>query len=196
MVQISGYADGIDICGGSIDAKEEVFFATDDASRKLRLVTCDRGVDLSVSGEKYEAVSVDNGYNKYMMLKIRSVTTSDFGSYQCVAKNSLGETDGLIKLDELPAPSTTTTLAPSTTEASKKKKGKNRGKHWKPRLAENQILEEEDSFDVEEWRGTDGEDYTLPTLGAPGEAAERGGANMRAGTAPLLCVLSASLAFR
>ena len=57
------------------------------------------GSDLSVSGEKYEAVSVDNGYNKYMMLKIRNVTRSDFGSYQCVAKNSLGETDGLIKLD-------------------------------------------------------------------------------------------------
>jgi hypothetical protein len=50
-------------------------------------------------GDKYEAVSVDNGYNKYMMLKIRSVKRSDFGSYKCVAKNSLGETDGVIKLD-------------------------------------------------------------------------------------------------
>lgn len=55
--------------------------------------------DLLVAGDKYEAVSMDNGYNKYMMLKIRSVSRSDFGSYQCVAKNSLGETDGLIKLD-------------------------------------------------------------------------------------------------
>jgi hypothetical protein len=42
---------------------------------------------------------MDNGYNKYMMLKIRSASKSDFGSYKCVAKNSLGETDGLIKLD-------------------------------------------------------------------------------------------------
>uniref|UniRef100_A0A8D8MC15 Lachesin n=2 Tax=Cacopsylla melanoneura TaxID=428564 RepID=A0A8D8MC15_9HEMI len=60
--------------------------------------------DLLVSGEKYEAVSVDDGYRKYMMLKIRNVAKSDFGNYQCVAKNSLGETDGLIKLDEIPAP--------------------------------------------------------------------------------------------
>lgn len=34
-----------------------------------------------------------------MQLKIRTVGPSDFGSYRCVAKNSLGETDGLIKLD-------------------------------------------------------------------------------------------------
>ncbi|KAJ4436915.1 hypothetical protein ANN_17047 [Periplaneta americana] len=60
--------------------------------------TTERG-DMIVSGDKYEAVSMDNGYNKYMMLKIRSVSKTDFGSYKCVAKNSLGETDGVIKLD-------------------------------------------------------------------------------------------------
>jgi hypothetical protein len=42
---------------------------------------------------------MDNGYKKYMMLKIRRVNKSDFGSYKCVAKNSLGETDGVIKLE-------------------------------------------------------------------------------------------------
>lgn len=50
-------------------------------------------------GDKYEAVSMESGYNKYMMLKIRFVRTQDFGSYRCVAKNSLGETDGVIKLE-------------------------------------------------------------------------------------------------
>jgi hypothetical protein len=54
---------------------------------------------LLIPGDKYEAVSTDNDYKKYMMLKIRSVKHSDFGSYKCVAKNSLGETDGIIKLD-------------------------------------------------------------------------------------------------
>lgn len=42
---------------------------------------------------------MENGYKKYMMLKIRSVGPTDFGSYRCVAKNSLGETDGIIKLE-------------------------------------------------------------------------------------------------
>ncbi|XP_065157512.1 neurotrimin-like isoform X2 [Atheta coriaria] len=62
--------------------------------------TTERG-DMIISGsDKYEAVSVDNGYKKYMMLKIRNVAQTDFGSYKCVAKNSLGETDGVIKLEE------------------------------------------------------------------------------------------------
>lgn len=34
-----------------------------------------------------------------MKLKIRAVGPNDFGTYRCVAKNSLGETDGNIKLD-------------------------------------------------------------------------------------------------
>lgn len=54
---------------------------------------------MTVSGEKYEAISTDSGYNKYMILKIRKLSPQDFGSYKCVAKNSLGETDGFIKLD-------------------------------------------------------------------------------------------------
>lgn len=33
-----------------------------------------------------------------MRLNIKSVSQSDFGSYRCVAKNSLGDTDGTIKL--------------------------------------------------------------------------------------------------
>lgn len=57
------------------------------------------GTGNSVSGEKYEAISTDSGYNKYMMLKIRNVSLKDFGSYKCVAQNSLGGTDGVIKLD-------------------------------------------------------------------------------------------------
>ncbi|CAK1544036.1 unnamed protein product [Leptosia nina] len=65
--------------------------------------TTDKG-DMIISGGKYEAIPVDSGYNKFMMLKIRNITKEDFGFYKCIAKNSLGETDGIIKLDEIPAP--------------------------------------------------------------------------------------------
>lgn len=34
-----------------------------------------------------------------MMLKIKNIGPKDFGSYKCVAQNSLGITDGDIKLD-------------------------------------------------------------------------------------------------
>lgn len=55
--------------------------------------------DASRAGDKFETFSSNSGYSKYMKLKIRNVGPADFGSYRCVAKNSLGETDGLIKLD-------------------------------------------------------------------------------------------------
>lgn len=58
--------------------------------------------DASRAGDKYETSSTNVGYSKFMKLKIRTVGPGDFGSYRCVAKNSLGETDGLIKLDGNP----------------------------------------------------------------------------------------------
>lgn len=54
---------------------------------------------MEIVGGKYEAFPVDSGYNKFMMLKIRNITKEDFGFYKCIAKNSLGETDGIIRLD-------------------------------------------------------------------------------------------------
>lgn len=54
---------------------------------------------MEIVGGKYEAFPMDSGYNKFMMLKIRNITKEDFGFYKCIAKNSLGETDGIIKLD-------------------------------------------------------------------------------------------------
>ena len=54
--------------------------------------------NLNVSGEKYEPVFLDNAYKVHMKLTIRSVGPDDFGSYKCVSKNSLGDTDGKIKV--------------------------------------------------------------------------------------------------
>jgi len=50
------------------------------------------------AGGKFETSIKDNAYKVHMNLTIKSVSQSDFGSYMCVAKNSLGETDGTIKL--------------------------------------------------------------------------------------------------
>ncbi|BES91932.1 Immunoglobulin V-set domain [Nesidiocoris tenuis] len=74
-----------------------------------------------VRGEKYETSSIDQGYSRFMTLKIRNVTKKDFGSYQCVAKNSLGETDGVIKLEEIPGPISKTTVLNGTTLSEKER---------------------------------------------------------------------------
>ncbi|XP_075210390.1 opioid-binding protein/cell adhesion molecule homolog [Lycorma delicatula] len=64
--------------------------------------------EIITTGAKYEPIMLDNAYKVHMKLTIRSVGPQDYGSYKCVAKNSLGETDGSIKLYHIPSPSTTT----------------------------------------------------------------------------------------
>ena len=48
--------------------------------------------------ENYKVETIPKGYEINMRLTIKSVQPQDFGSYRCVAKNSLGEMDGKIKL--------------------------------------------------------------------------------------------------
>ncbi|XP_012535855.1 neurotrimin isoform X1 [Monomorium pharaonis] len=49
-------------------------------------------------GGKYDPVLKDNAYKIHMKLTINSVSPTDYGSYKCVSRNSLGDTDGSIKV--------------------------------------------------------------------------------------------------
>ncbi|KAI4503636.1 hypothetical protein M0802_001039 [Mischocyttarus mexicanus] len=49
-------------------------------------------------GGKYEPILLDNAYRVHMKLTIHSVSTKDYGSYKCVSRNSLGDTDGSISV--------------------------------------------------------------------------------------------------
>uniref|UniRef100_T1ICA6 Ig-like domain-containing protein n=1 Tax=Rhodnius prolixus TaxID=13249 RepID=T1ICA6_RHOPR len=62
--------------------------------------------------KKYLTKSQDNSYRTHMKLTVRNLTSRDFGSYRCISKNSLGETEGSIRLYEIPLP----TQVPRTTE--------------------------------------------------------------------------------
>ncbi|XP_049301886.1 lachesin-like isoform X2 [Bactrocera dorsalis] len=66
-----------------------------------------------VPAEHFASETFERGYKITMRLTIKYVDTSDFGSYRCVAKNSLGDTDGTIKLYHIPQTTTVTTLAPT-----------------------------------------------------------------------------------
>jgi len=137
--------------------------------------TTERG-DMIVSGEKYETVSVDHGYSKFMMLKIKNVTTKDFGTYQCVAKNSLGETDGVIKLEEIPgAVSRTSTTSISAVGNNTIPHDKGRGKMKQERYSKQETEEYQ-------WQDSDyvEEDYVLPTPLLPDS-------NSRGWTSPTPC---------
>ncbi|KAF5286299.1 hypothetical protein FQA39_LY04197 [Lamprigera yunnana] len=72
--------------------------------KSINYWTRDKGEIVPQSG-KYEPMILENSYKVHMKLTIRSVTTSDYGTYKCVSKNSLGDTDGTIKLYPIPKPS-------------------------------------------------------------------------------------------
>merc|ERR1712013_859967 len=112
-----------------------------------------------VSNDKYEVVTVDSGYKVFMKLHIKNITKRDFIEYRCVAKNSLGHSDGSITLYEVAAPTlatTTTITAVSAIEEESTtgtKRQRQRGRHRK-RLRESRrhsytLQEEEDEEDEE-----------------------------------------------
>ena len=48
--------------------------------------------------KKYQFEEESDGYRTIMRLTIRRLESIDFGSYKCLAKNSLGEKEGLVRL--------------------------------------------------------------------------------------------------
>jgi len=67
------------------------------------------------SNDKHEIVTVDTGYKVYMKLHIKNIKRSDIAEYRCVAKNSLGHSDGSISLYQIDAPTKPTTTTSTTT---------------------------------------------------------------------------------
>ncbi|XP_043259046.1 lachesin-like [Colletes gigas] len=70
------------------------------------------------SDSNYKVETILNGYEITMRLTIYSVRPHDFGSFRCVATNSLGETEGKIKVYKIDKPPTTN--RPSTRWVSNK----------------------------------------------------------------------------
>lgn len=57
------------------------------------------GGTMVLTNDKYNTEIIKTGlYKVAMRLTIRNLKPDDFGSYTCVAKNSLGETEGSIRL--------------------------------------------------------------------------------------------------
>ncbi|XP_063990309.1 opioid-binding protein/cell adhesion molecule homolog [Diachasmimorpha longicaudata] len=75
--------------------------------------------DIISNGEKYEASMSDNlhvdAYKVHMSLTIKEIGPDDYGIYKCLSKNSLGTTDGSIKLYRIDTPTTTPTTTTTTT---------------------------------------------------------------------------------
>ncbi|KAG8182042.1 hypothetical protein JTE90_013972 [Oedothorax gibbosus] len=98
--------------------------------------TRDNGGFMILSNTKFNSLLLDTGaYKVQMRLIIKDLKPEDFGSYTCVAKNSLGETEGTIRLYEIPKPHSSTYpsrngLASSRAEGAHQATGEKMVRTW------------------------------------------------------------------
>ncbi|XP_069976106.1 lachesin isoform X2 [Penaeus vannamei] len=59
---------------------------------------------LLINSTRQETQEIKNGYKTTMRLSLRNLRGSDFGTYVCAAKNSLGETESTVRLYEIVVP--------------------------------------------------------------------------------------------
>uniref|UniRef100_A0A0A1WQT5 Neurotrimin n=1 Tax=Zeugodacus cucurbitae TaxID=28588 RepID=A0A0A1WQT5_ZEUCU len=88
---------------GAVENKNVTLECQSEAFPKsINYWTRERG-DIVPPGVKYTSGVTEIGeYRNAMQLHISDLTQAEFGAYRCVAKNSLGDTDGTIKLYRIP----------------------------------------------------------------------------------------------
>lgn len=74
----------------------------------------------SGGGKFVEEVHSLGPYKWIMAMEVNNLTPDDFGEYHCVAKNPLGETEGTIKMYEVPAVRTTQAWKPERKPSTSK----------------------------------------------------------------------------
>ncbi|KAK5639134.1 hypothetical protein RI129_011626 [Pyrocoelia pectoralis] len=74
--------------------------------------------------KKYGTDTAENSYRAHMKLTVRNLQPGDFGNYRCISKNSLGETEGSIRLYEIPMPSTPPRATEMKSSSNKESVGK------------------------------------------------------------------------
>ncbi|XP_022216628.2 lachesin isoform X5 [Drosophila obscura] len=61
--------------------------------------------EMIIAGDRYALTEKEhNMYSMEMVLHIKRLQSSDFGGYKCISKNSIGDTEGTIRLYEMERP--------------------------------------------------------------------------------------------
>ncbi|KAL5279051.1 LSAMP.2 family protein [Megaselia abdita] len=116
---------------GAVEGRSVVLECQSEAYPKsINYWTRERG-EIVPPGGKYNSNTTEEGdYRVSMKLYINPLSHLEFGSYRCVAKNSLGDTDGAIKLYKLP-PNAVNHLEPTDIRHRNHNKERKRGKATK-----------------------------------------------------------------
>ncbi|XP_047527216.1 protein amalgam-like isoform X2 [Vanessa atalanta] len=73
--------------------------------------------EMVISSSKYEVINtMVSSFESRMALTVRKLAVADVGGYRCVAKNSLGGVDSVIRLYEIPGPSDEIAIASTRKE--------------------------------------------------------------------------------
>ncbi|XP_066965097.1 limbic system-associated membrane protein-like [Macrobrachium rosenbergii] len=88
--------------GARLGEKTVLECNTEAFPRSINYWTNHKGEMIAAAGvSKYETQSREESYKTFMKLVIHNLTYEDFNTYRCIAKNSLGDTDGSIRLYEM-----------------------------------------------------------------------------------------------
>ncbi|KRF81171.1 uncharacterized protein Dvir_GJ12356, isoform D [Drosophila virilis] len=88
---------------GAVEGKGVTLECQSEAYPKsINYWTRERGEIVPPGGQYTANVTEIAGYRSSMKLHINPLSQAEFGAYRCVAKNSLGDTDGTIKLYRIP----------------------------------------------------------------------------------------------
>ncbi|XP_063590575.1 neurotrimin-like isoform X2 [Penaeus indicus] len=129
--QLVGVALGMSV---TLECHTEAF------PRSINYWTDDKGKMILSSG-RFDTVVTENSYRAYMRLKIKNVQPEDYMSYGCYAKNSLGETNGSIKVYEIPRELMVNPPEPEPTQPDEdhvKLERENQTKNLRPKDPEDQ----------------------------------------------------------
>nr|XP_016931816.1 neurotrimin isoform X1 [Drosophila suzukii] len=76
--------------------------------------------EMIIAGDRYALTEKENNmYAIEMILHIKRLQSSDFGGYKCISKNSIGDTEGTIRLYEMERPGKKTLRDDDLNEVSK-----------------------------------------------------------------------------
>ena len=85
------------LVGAALDSDVQLECKCEASPKPLTSWIRSDGVIL-LSSEKYDVSEEHDSYRTRMVLKISELEDKDFGTYKCVAKNTLGEKEGLVRL--------------------------------------------------------------------------------------------------
>lgn len=85
------------LVGAPVGGQVTIDCHTEAYPKSINYWTREEG-EMIIQSHKYEVLQKVTTYKVHMVLTIKGLVNDDFGTYRCFARNSLGSTEGSIRL--------------------------------------------------------------------------------------------------